>query len=55
MKRQSNESYTDYKARRGAENTRIDAYLKGHYAWISRLPQGYKGELLAQGIMRKPN
>mgnify|MGYP001566524918 CR=1 FL=1 len=54
MKRQSNESYTDCRVRRTAENDRIDAYLKGRYAWISRLPQGYKGELLAQGTMRKP-
>ena len=54
MKRQPSESYMDYRARRMAEHDRVDAYLKGRYVWISKLPKDYTGELPAQGTMRTP-
>ena len=54
MKRQSNESYTDYKARREVENTRIDAYLKGRFVWLSSRLDEHKKRHKLQGTYRKP-
>lgn len=54
MKRQPNESFDDYKARRETENTRVDGYLKGRFVWTSARLDEHKKKHRVQGTYRKP-